>query len=71
MATTRADEINEAMLQEMAANNISDTPQHRVWFLEGLRDAWEEDEDSSIEKSLYMLALSGLIFVNKAKAMVS
>jgi hypothetical protein len=60
--THRTDEINEAMLAEMKLQGIEDTTQHRIWFLEGLRDGWKEDEDSSIEKRMYQMALEAELF---------
>jgi hypothetical protein len=59
---TRIEEIYEFALQEMKDNNIDDTPQNRVEFLKGLYDSWEEDEDVSLEKTFYMLALQTEIF---------
>jgi hypothetical protein len=59
---TRIEEIYEFALPEMKENNIDDTPQNRVEFLQGLYDSWEEDEDVSLEKTFYMLALQVELF---------
>jgi len=54
--------INDAVTAEMAANDIEDTPEHRYAFLQGLQEAWNEDSNTSIEKSLYQIALMAMIF---------
>ncbi len=54
----RLAEIYEQILPVMAANHIEDTVPNRIAFLTGLQDAWKEDDNTSFEKSLYMLALS-------------
>ena len=59
---TRIEEIYKFVLQEMKDNNIDDTPQNRVEFLQGLHDSWEEDEEVNLEKTFYMLALQTEIF---------
>ena len=59
---TRIEEIYKFVLQEMKDNNIDDTPQNRVEFLQGLHDSWEEDEEVNLEKSFYMLAVQTEIF---------
>jgi len=59
---TRIEEIYKFVLQEMKDNNIDDTPQNRVEFLQGLYDSWEEDEEVNLEKTFYMLALQTEIF---------
>lgn len=68
MPTTRADEINEFVDEtlEYITEDVHD-PELRLAFLEGLQKAWNEDTDKSLEKSLYMLALIGLIAVEKVK----
>ncbi len=55
---TRIEEIYETVLPEMKAQNIEDTTEHRLWFLQGLKDGWLEDEDTSVEKSFYVLAVT-------------
>lgn len=65
--TARTDEIETAMLAEFKAHDIEDTPANRHAFLEGLRDAWNEPEEGldfmqAIEKTMYMLALEGMLF---------
>lgn len=50
-------EINDAMLPEFTSRGIEDTPDNRVAFLEGLRQAWIEDTSKSPEKVQYQRAL--------------
>jgi hypothetical protein len=59
---TKVEEIYEAVLPELASHGIEDTTQNRLWALEGLRDAWNEDSESSFEKSMWQLALMGEIW---------
>lgn len=59
---TLIEEIYEAVLAEMAVNNIPDTPANRLEFLQGLSDAWKEDPDTSLEKLRYQMALTTEIF---------
>lgn len=54
---TRIDTINEFMLKTMEEEEIEDTIENRIAFLTGLGDAWREDTDTSIEKTLYQVAL--------------
>jgi hypothetical protein len=60
--TARRDEINEFVDGVLKECNAEDTPQNRLTALEGLKAAWDEDEDDNIEKVFYMLALNGMIF---------
>ena len=58
---TRIEEIYAELLPELERNNIEDTPLHRMWALEGLRDGWKEDKEeldlaTSVEKTMYILA---------------
>ena len=69
MPTARVQEITEAMLELFEEESIEDTPENRLAGLLGLQEAWNEDEDSSIEKTLYQLALSGEIFRLKLELM--
>ncbi len=55
---TRTEEIYESVLPEMKAHDIEDTVDNRITFLTGLYDVWKEDSDRSVEKTLYMLALT-------------
>ena len=56
---SKIDEIYEAILPEMAAHDLEDTTEHRLWFLEGLRDGWREDDsDACIEKGLYVMTVT-------------
>jgi hypothetical protein len=66
---TRIEEIYAAVLPEMEANGIEDTTENRIVFLQGLYDGWKEDEDTSIEKTFYMLALHSEIFGLKLRLM--
>ena len=59
---TKIEEIYDFVLPVMAKNNIEDTSEHRIWFLEGLRDSWREDTDTSIEKSMYIFAITAEIW---------
>lgn len=54
---TKIEEILEAVLQEMEDNNIDNTIENRLSMLEGVRNSWREDSDTSLEKALYMIAL--------------
>lgn len=54
----KIDEINEAMLDAFKTEGLEDTNANRLDFLIGLHDAWSEDPSTSIEKSLYVLALN-------------
>jgi hypothetical protein len=51
-------EIYERVLPEMKANGIEDTPLNRIACLQGLADAWREDESFDILKPFYQLALT-------------
>ena len=55
---TKIEEIYAAVLPEMKAKGIEDTIENRLAFLNGLSDAWIEDEDRSPEKCLYIVAIS-------------
>ena len=59
---SKIDEIYANVLPEMAAQGIEDTTANRLAFLQGVRDAWMEDDSKSFEKSLYMMAISTEIF---------
>ncbi len=58
---TRIEEIYEFMLPEMKKNNIEDTTENRLLFLQGLQDAWNEDPEASLEKVFYKLAVQSEI----------
>lgn len=64
---TRVEEIYAAVLPEMARNEIPDTTENRIIFLQGLYDGWKEDPESSLEKVLYQVALHGEITLLKLK----
>lgn len=69
---TRIEEIYAFVLPELASNQIEDTTANRLSALQGLMDGWKELQEDisieqSIEKSLYMLALSTEIFVLQMK----
>lgn len=66
---TKVEEIYDAVLPHMAANGIEDTTENRFYALSGLKDAWAEDKDESLEKSLYVLALSSELLMLKIKLM--
>jgi len=53
--------IYSIALPIMKEHNIDDTLQNRHSFLQGLRLGWKEDGDTSIDKSLCMIALNGEI----------
>lgn len=59
--------IEEKMLEEFKLHSIEDTPQNRIEFLTGIQEAWNEDETISFEKSLYKMALSFMIGMEKFK----
>lgn len=67
MADTRGEEITEFMVTSLKEGGFEDTPENRLAFLTGLKQAWDEDTDSSIEKSLYMLALTMLLMLARMK----
>lgn len=58
---TKLEEIYVAVLPEMAAHNIEDTPQNRLQFLTGIRDAWLEDGSVSFVKWLYLITIGNEI----------
>jgi hypothetical protein len=64
---SKIEEIYTFILPELASKGIDDTPQHCLWALEGLRDAWKKDSDISLEKTLYQIALNGEILILKMK----
>jgi hypothetical protein len=66
---TKTEEIYEFVLQEMEANDIEDTIENRLAFLEGIREAWSEDSDASVEKALYQIALNSEIMILKMRIM--
>lgn len=56
---TRIEEIYEAVLPEMKANGIEDTPANRHDVLKGLLAGWMEDSsDDCIEKTFYKMAVT-------------
>lgn len=57
-AGSKIDEIYAAVLPEMAEKGIEDTLENRHAFLTGLKDGWLEDEEESLEKSLYVLSIT-------------
>jgi hypothetical protein len=54
---SKIEEVYEMLLPELAENGIEDTPEHRLWGLEGIYDAWREDDTVSFEKTMWMLAV--------------
>lgn len=58
---SRRKTIEDAMLAEFTSQGIEDTPTNRHDFLLGLRDGWLEDDDKSLEKSLYMFTINTMI----------
>lgn len=62
MPNSLIEEIYAAVLPEMELRGIEDTPENRRDFLIGLRNGWMEDEDRSMEKALYLLAVNNEIF---------
>lgn len=58
---TKIDEIYAAVLPDMAANKIADTPQNRLEFLIGVREAWLEDGTVSFVKWLYLITIGNEI----------
>ncbi len=53
----KTETINEQINQMLIENGIQVTPQHRLWAMEGLLEAWEEDPENSMEKSLWLMFL--------------
>ena len=60
---------DELVLPFMAENGIEDTTQNRLWALEGVYAAWNEDGDNSIEKTIWKVALIGEMNVLRIKLM--
>jgi uncharacterized protein YehS (DUF1456 family) len=60
---TKIEEINQFMLEQFEENGFEDTPENRLAFLQGLQQAWKEDQDVSLEKTLYQIALNGEIMI--------
>jgi hypothetical protein len=52
------DELNALMLNEFDQNEIEDTLTNRITFLNGVRDAWDEDTSKSLEKAACLLELT-------------
>jgi len=70
MTITRGDEINAFVTGMLGGmNQDPDDPELRLAALTGLQEAWREDDELSLEKTLYMLALTGLISVERLKTM--
>jgi hypothetical protein len=59
MRSKRVKEIRDFMLTELDNMGAEATDENQFYFLTGLRDAWIEDQDNNLEKSLYQLALAG------------
>lgn len=66
---SKIDEIYEFVLPEMESLKIEDTTENRISFLMGLSDAWKEDTDRCLEKTLYQLALTSEINCLRLKLM--
>jgi hypothetical protein len=66
---TKIEEIYDAVLPHLAANGFEDTTENRFYALTGLKDGWLEDEDRSLEKSFYLLAVTGELLMLKIKLM--
>jgi hypothetical protein len=65
---TRIEEIYEQVLPMLKDLGVEDTPQHRLWALEGFRDGMKEDDtDNCLEKSLYRIAITGEIMILEMK----
>ena len=64
---TKIEEINVKMLEEFKVQDIEDTSENRYYFLQGLQEAWNEDPETSTEKSLYQIALSIELTLLKVK----
>lgn len=67
MSETRNEEIRRVAKREMQNMSIEDTPSNYLMFLQGIQEAWDEDQDKSFEKRLYQVALSAEIFLAKIK----
>lgn len=66
---TRIEEIYAEVLPMMKEHEIEDTTENRVAFLQGLYDAWKEDEETNLEKTFYMLSLHSEIMLLRMKLM--
>lgn len=51
----------------MEAYKIEDTVENRIAMLEGLLDAWEADEDTNMEKDLWVFTLRLEILMLKTR----
>lgn len=58
---TRTEEITEAAQAEMDRLDIDYTTENRIGFLSGMRDSWLADPEQSLDKTLYIAAVSGEI----------
>jgi hypothetical protein len=69
--STKEEEITQYMVQTMAEHPVfqgwEDDTEVQIAFLEGLQESWDEDPDRSLEKTLYKLALTGMITSRKAR----
>lgn len=69
--TDMIDKIEGFMLESFAEQGWADTPEHRLWFLEGLRNGWAEDvetdPDLAAAKQRWMTALDLQIVLAKIK----
>jgi hypothetical protein len=50
--------IYETLLPYMAENDIEDTTENRISALQGLRDAWMEDDDRPLEAHVWIMAVN-------------
>lgn len=66
---TKIEEIYDAVLPHLAANGIEDTTENRFYALTGIRQAWLEDKDESLEKQLYLMAVTSELLVLEIKLM--
>lgn len=48
----------EFILPLFIENGVEDTPENRLAALQGLQQAWNEDDEKSIEKSMFQFALT-------------
>jgi hypothetical protein len=69
METNRREEILTAVTAELTSQGYEVTSENLYWCLTGLQDGWKEDPSTSLEKSLYMIALSGLILTTSIDMM--
>jgi hypothetical protein len=71
MIMSHIQEVYDFVLPELAAHDIEDTVENRIYALQGLLDAWTEDPERSFAKQMYMHAVSFEISMLHCRRIVS